>query len=330
MKQDTIGSQVLAFLAGNLLDPTPFNYRFGYLYLTRTSKVIAQEADTYIDAGLRMTQEAVAEIMHKFAQVSEDPAERIAARDEALEMFLDAAGELARETQRQAGDMGRDIAEESEAIRKGAEGEDLKTAIRHIVDRADQAERELANSSNRIDRLQRDLDEARNKALVDELTGIANRRAARSTIQDLEISKVRYCLAIIDIDHFKSINDTYGHPVGDRALKLVAGALEESLAPWPVARWGGEEFLVIAEVPDPARLAEKVQAAKDDLAERKLKLRETDEPMNPITFSAGVAGSLATSEQTLRRADNALYEAKKGGRNTVLIAPEKGRVGDGG
>ena len=279
MKQDTIGSKVLAFLAGNLLDPTPFNYRFGYLYLNRTSKVIVEETDTYIDSGMRMTQEAVAEIMQKFAQASEDPAERIAARDEALDLFLDAAGEL-------------------------------------------------ANSSNRSDRLQRDLEEARNKALVDELTGSANRRAARTTIQDLETRKVRYCIAIIDVDHFKSINDTYGHTVGDRALKLVATALEESLAPWPVARWGGEEFLVIAEIPDPARMVEKVQAAKDDLAFRKLRLRETDEPMNPITFSAGVAGCSSTSEQTLRRADNALYKAKQSGRNTVLIAPETGRVGD--
>jgi len=328
MKQDTIGSKVLAFLAGNLLDPTPFNYRFGYLYLNRTSKVIVEETDTYIDSGMRMTQEAVAEIMQKFAQASEDPAERIAARDEALDLFLDAAGELARETQRQAGDVGRDIAEESQVIREGAEGEDLTSAICRIVDRAAQAERELANSSNRIDRLQRDLEEARNKALVDELTGIANRRAARTTIQDLETRKVRYCIAIIDVDHFKSINDTYGHTVGDRALKLVATALEESLAPWPVARWGGEEFLVIAEIPDPARMVEKVQAAKNDLAFRKLRLRETDEPMNPITFSAGVAGCSSTSEQTLRRADNALYKAKQSGRNTVLIAPETGRVGD--
>ena len=160
MKQDTIGSKVLAFLAGNLLDPTPFNYRFGYLYLNRTSKVIVEETDTYIDSGMRMTQEAVAEIMQKFAQASEDPAERIAARDEALDLFLDAAGELARETQRQAGDVGRDIAEESQVIREGAEGEDLTSAIGRIVDRAAQAERELANSSNRIDRLQRDLERA--------------------------------------------------------------------------------------------------------------------------------------------------------------------------
>ncbi|MAS84724.1 MAG: GGDEF domain-containing protein, partial [Erythrobacteraceae bacterium] len=164
--------------------------------------------------------------------------------------------------------------------------------------------------------------------LVDELTGIANRRATRAIIQDLEIRKVRYCAAIIDIDHFKEINDTYGHAVGDRALKLVADALTEALAPWPVARWGGEEFLVIAETPDAERVREKVAIAKDELADRNLKLRETDEPMGAITFSAGVAVNVGDSDETLRRADNALYEAKKTGRNKVLVAPETGRTAD--
>ena len=328
MKQDNIGRDVLTFLRGNLLDPTPLNYRFGYLYLTRSSKVIVEETDTYIENGLRLKQETIVEFMGKHASASEDPEERIAARDEAVEMFLNAAGDLARDAKRQADGVGRDIAEESQNIREGAHGEDLKDSIRRIVDRAAEAERELSTASSQIDRLQRDLEEARNKALVDELTGIPNRRATRATIQDLEIRKVRYCAAIIDIDHFKAINDTYGHAVGDRALRLVADALRESLAPWPVARWGGEEFLVIAEIPDANRLAEKVRLAKDDLSERNLKLRETDEPMGAITFSGGIAVSAETSEETLRRADNALYEAKKTGRNKVLIAPETGRVQD--
>ena len=116
--------------------------------------------------------------------------------------------------------------------------------------------------------------------------------------------------------------------MGDRALKLVADALTEGLAPWPVARWGGEEFLVIAETPDAQRVCEKVVLAKDALADRNLKLRETDEPMGPITFSAGVAANVGDSEETLRRADNALYEAKKTGRNKVMIAPETGRTAD--
>ena len=328
MGNDKIGCDVLAFLAGNLLDPTPLNYRFGYLYLTRASKVIVEETDTYIENGLRMKQETVIEFMGKHASASEDPEERIAARDEAVEMFLNAAGDLARETKRQADGVGRDIAEESQAIRDGAEGEDLKGAICRIVERAEEAERELANASNQIDRLQRDLKEARNKASVDELTNIPNRRATRAALQDLEIRKVRYCLAIVDIDHFKAINDTYGHPVGDRALKLVANALTEALAPWHVARWGGEEFLVIAEIPDAGHVCEKVQEAKDALADRNLKLRETDEPMGAITFSAGVAVNSADSDDTLRRADNALYAAKKAGRNAVLVAPETGRVED--
>ena len=71
-----------------------------------------------------------------------------------------------------------------------------------------------------------------------------------------------------------------------------------------------------------------MQEAKDALADRNLKLRETDEPMGAITFSAGVAVNSADSDDTLRRADNALYAAKKAGRNAVLVAPETGRVED--
>ena len=128
MSKDNIGRDVLAFLAGNLLDATPLNYRFGYLYLTRSSKVICQETDTYIENGMRMKQETIVEIMGKHASASDDPEERIAARDEAVELFLEAAGELARETKRQADGVGRDIAEESQAIREGAQGEDLQRA----------------------------------------------------------------------------------------------------------------------------------------------------------------------------------------------------------
>lgn len=326
MKQGSIGREVLDFLAGNLLDPTPLNYQFGYLYLTRMSKVIVEETDFNIENGLRLRQDTIIEIMGKHVEASDDPAERLAAREEAVDVYLSAAGELARETQQQADDLGIDIAEESQTIRDGAQGDDLKAAIRRILDRAAEAERELANSSTRIERLQRDLDEARNKALVDELTGIPNRRATRAKLKDLEVDKVQFSLAIIDIDHFKAINDTYGHPVGDRALKLVANALTELLAPWSVVRWGGEEFLVIAETPDAAKLADKVREAKDELAGRKLKLRETDEPMGAITFSAGVAANISSTDETLKQADRALYDAKKAGRNQVLVAQESEQV----
>jgi len=86
MGKDNIGRDVLTFLAGNLLDPTPMNYRFGYLYLTRSSKVICEETDTYIENGMRMKQETIVEIMGKHASASDDPEERIAARDEAVEL----------------------------------------------------------------------------------------------------------------------------------------------------------------------------------------------------------------------------------------------------
>jgi len=69
-----------------------------------------------------------------------------------------------------------------------------------------------------------------------------------------------------------------------------------------------------------------VREAKDELAGRKLKLRETDEPMGAITFSAGVAANISSTDETLKQADRALYDAKKAGRNQVLVAQESEQV----
>tara|TARA_B100000929_G_scaffold132098_2_gene104688 strand:- start:25 stop:1038 length:1014 start_codon:yes stop_codon:yes gene_type:complete len=316
---DTIGRKVLAFLAGNLLDPTPQNYRFGYYYITGTSKAICKEADYYVESGLRIQQDTVRELLQAYSESADDREDQIAVKDEAVETFMQNAITLSRETRDQAGTMGRDISEENRIIAEGATGETLTQAVARIVRRAEEAERELANSCNRMDRMQRDLEEARNKAYVDELTGIPNRRSAHAKLADLKHDKSRYTIAIVDIDHFKRINDTWGHDVGDRAINHVANHLKNHLEPWMVARWGGEEFLIIADTPNHEKVAAKLEEVKKELAQKKLKIRETDQPMGIISFSSGVAlGGDRSSEQAIRKADDLLYMAKRQGRNQVI------------
>jgi len=121
-------------------------------------------------------------------------------------------------------------------------------------------------------------------------------------------------------DRFKSYNDRYGHAVGDRVLKAVATALTDELRGHFIGRWGGEEFLLVlnAEVHEALRL---VEGAKDALANRHFKLRESDEPLGRITFSSGVVPLPASSAglaDALARADALLYQAKNAGRNRVL------------
>ena len=115
-------------------------------------------------------------------------------------------------------------------------------------------------------------------------------------------------------------NDRYGHAVGDRVLKAVATSLAESLAGHFVGRWGGEEFLIVAECDVEAAVA-SLESAKEALGKRQFKLRETDEPMGRISYSAGVARLCGdTRAKAIELADAALYSAKETGRDKVLAA----------
>jgi len=155
-------------------------------------------------------------------------------------------------------------------------------------------------------------------AVVDDLTQLANRRRFfEVATRDLEAAtrQGRAVVAMmLDIDHFKQINDTYGHPTGDRVIQLVAARLAAELSSTDViGRYGGEEFAVLAQDTDP-QLAERLRAGIADLPV------ETSGGRLAVTISVGVAGSRPGEDlvSLLARADQALYRAKQGGRDRVV------------
>ena len=149
----------------------------------------------------------------------------------------------------------------------------------------------------------------------DALTGLYNRRAGESYLLKLQAGLDRnIALILFDIDHFKRINDQYGHPLGDAVLREVATRCTTALRPTELlARWGGEEFLVLASVADPAQAAQ--------LAEH-LRLAVCAVPIEPVgtvsaSFGVSILAADESQEQALQRVDNALYQAKRQGRNCV-------------
>lgn len=160
------------------------------------------------------------------------------------------------------------------------------------------------------------------QALTDELTGLSNRRQVMTRLEQEFHRAIRVreplCVISLDIDHFKRVNDTYGHQFGDLVLRQVAARMQASLRTYDtVGRVGGEEFLIVA----PASPAEEAVS----LAERVI-ASISSEPMVDgntsitVTASAGVAvigGNDAEADDLLRRADRSLYEAKASGRNRV-------------
>jgi diguanylate cyclase (GGDEF)-like protein/PAS domain S-box-containing protein len=159
--------------------------------------------------------------------------------------------------------------------------------------------------------------ELRNLAVTDTLTGVWNRRHGTELLAaDLSARRPGQALSLLmlDIDHFKTINDTFGHQAGDHVLIEIASRLRRSLRGNDmVARWGGEEFVVLLRdcaLPDALRVAEDIRAAIAELPFG---------AMGSLTVSVGVAEARAGEDLTtwLERADQALYRAKRSGRNEV-------------
>ena len=174
------------------------------------------------------------------------------------------------------------------------------------------------------DRLRSDLGSALEMALTDPLTGFYNQRYLMRHLRGLMAGTPAGGIAVmmVDVDHFKTINDHYGHPAGDRALKAVADTLRGRIRVFDsIARYGGEEFVVVM----PGAGSQDAMAAAERLRVAIEHMPFNPEPgvTHPLSVSIGVAFSSSrnhSAELLLQAADQAMYQAKRGGRNRVEMA----------
>ncbi len=196
-----------------------------------------------------------------------------------------------------------------------------------IEQRKERQQVQFAVLADRLKSLGRELDDARRESTIDGLTGLSNRKAFDEYIaRSIELHTLRgqpACLVMVDVDNFKGINDTYGHVVGDAALKHVAHSLSKTSLRRVdfVCRYGIDEFAVILEecaLDNAHTLAESLRTALAGLAPV-----EVSDRMEPplIQLSIGVAElqGVNTPKAWTERADAALYDAKRNGRNRVAL-----------
>jgi diguanylate cyclase (GGDEF)-like protein/PAS domain S-box-containing protein len=162
-------------------------------------------------------------------------------------------------------------------------------------------------------------------AVTDDLTGISNRRhffdnATRELFRSKRASRP-LSIIMFDIDHFKSVNDTYGHAVGDEVLKKIAARISSNLRSLDIyARYGGEEFIIClpeTSLEDAKNAAERIRKIVEETI-----MQDTNNNDFKVTISLGVASLSHDSdalEQIIEQADKALYKAKQGGRNRVGV-----------
>ena len=200
---------------------------------------------------------------------------------------------------------------------------------RRMQDSVARLQQRLAASQREIETLRDEVRRARHESLVDSLTGLANRRAFDQRLSaclaaaDADPGAAGPTLVMADIDHFKRINDTYGHGFGDQVLCAIAQVLRGTAGEGALAaRTGGEEFSLLLPATgaiDAAALAENVRAT---VAASRVRRKGADQVLERVTISLGVSqyrrGEAA--EAFIERADQALYQSKAGGRDRVTVS----------
>lgn len=188
---------------------------------------------------------------------------------------------------------------------------------------------ELRTSLAEVGQLRKELERTQTQALIDPLTGLKNRRGLERVVEDRQGDThggLHGCsLLMVDIDHFKRINDVHGHLLGDKVIRTVAQLLVAAVkGKDTVSRWGGEEFLVL--LPDTplegaSALAEGIRAT---IERGRIRRMDSSEYIGAVTVSIGAASYRPSEpwEDFVQRADVALYNAKRAGRNRVHKASD--------
>ncbi len=169
------------------------------------------------------------------------------------------------------------------------------------------------------------------QASTDSMTGLMNRRVFETRIRALRRNETSFALVMADVDHFKRINDTYGHETGDRALKTFCDVAKQALRHSDMmARWGGEEFAFAFPDLQPEQARDAIDRIRLELSVR---LSTSDLPGFTVSYGIVAAETCASLQDAIRLADDALYEAKAAGRDRAVLAsaannPRPTRVAD--
>jgi diguanylate cyclase len=311
----------------------PISYAIWYEYVAGINPPLKAAIDELTEDGAVLDEAATAELFRKYiAELDAKTAQRLRL---GFHKVLTDMAQSAAHAEGRAERFGKELAQWNEELGGAeagsgvAEGVDrLLFGTREMQGAIATLKERLDESQSEIEKLRHEVDRAREEAIADSLTGLVNRRgfdlALANCLAAIDVSGTGPCLLIADLDHFKMVNDAYGHLFGDKVLRSVAKILKANIKGRDTAaRYGGEEFVVLlpeTELDGARALAEKIRAT---IEKNRIRRADNRQEVAQITVSFGVAGYCCgeTAREFIDRADNALYVSKNRGRNRVTVAP---------
>lgn len=315
------------------IQPTPEHYTVWFHHLSGRHPELTKTLKKQLKTTLQFGDAETTALFEQFFGINEQSRAINAVTEQLIEELKSVLKNLSK-TYDVSGDYGLSLDALSVALTEESNPSHLQPAISAVAKATQQMADEnkslgnqLTSSSMEISQLKADLEDMRRLAMTDGLTGIANRKCfdqeLEAALHFAQEDESPISLLMVDIDHFKLFNDTYGHQMGDQVLKLLADILKDSVKGQDLAaRYGGEEFSIILPETELAGAVGLAEALRNRVVRRKLINKMTGDTLGKITLSIGATQYRPeeTSEELVARADKALYGAKHAGRDQVATA----------
>lgn len=309
------------FLSHYQIPPSPVNYSVIYLHVSKRNEKLSVELERHLQTYQEIDLIFIEGLFEKYISNAHtidkqilDPIEKaLASTLEKINLQVDSDKTVAS-----------NLKKAEQALTKHEYHKSMQSIVAFLMSSITTSQQqhgdlslELTRACGEVNFLKSKLEAARHEAIVDSLTGLYNRRGCDMKLQELDIEQVHSSLAI-DIDHFKSVNDQFGHFIGDKVIQRIAKIIKATISDQDIAvRFGGEEFVVVMvnkTMTQAHEVAEKIRLA---ISQLKLMQRDSKAYLPKISVSIGIAQRQDELNWTalFEQADTALYQAKNNGRN---------------
>lgn len=309
----------------------PPSFEIWYTYAGRFLPALNEALNRLLQSGRNVSASEVDELYDRLISPMRwgdrigAVGERISGEVRKILATTDAAIDTSRRYRAELAQIEKRLDEPSDPAALRAVSQVLAQATMQVEERNQRLESQLKVSFEEIEKLRSDLQALYLENRSDPLTSLVNRRyfdqALSAAVSDAQASSKPLSLLMCDVDHFKAVNDTFGHPIGDDVLRLIAGSIKYLVREQDIAaRYGGEEFGIILLNTPVKQAAEVAERIRTTIASRPVVIRSTGQSVGRITVSMGGA-QLRPNENSrglIERADDCLYRAKQGGRNRVV------------